>query len=458
MNDAYIDRSNTGLGEIPQWELSEIRNLMLGNPNKWEYIFHFFLRESRIVSKFLMSKYFYQIAEEVYAKGYEKTIFVDFLWSLRSMYLTLFHVLNNPPPKADLYHSVSTGYAGIAASLGKYMYGSGYLLTEHGIYSREREEDIIKSDWVQGYFKNLWIGYFKNICLCSYKYADKIVTLFEANSQIQQELGAPYQKTQIVPNGIPVDTYQNLPGNPSAPRGPKIGAVIRFSPIKDIKTMIQVFHIVKSAIPDTSFYLMGPTDEVPEYYEECLQLLNNLGTKDVHITGKINVREYLGWMDLIVLTSISEGQPLALMEAMSAGKPCVATNVGSCKELLEGRTGDSIGPAGLVAPVMNYERIAEQIILLLQDEQLRLRMGIAARKRIETFYSEEQFVRSYEMLYKDFEHVYCTPGGKVNQSARPSALEPIIHRTAEQPETPTKQTAKTKGKRRRLFHHEKERT
>jgi hypothetical protein len=140
-------------GEIPQWELSEIRKLMLGNPNKWDYIFQFFLREPRIVSKFLMSRYFYQIAEEVYAKGYTKTVFVDFLWSLRSMYLTLFHVMNNPPPKADLYHSVSTGYAGIAASLGKYRFGSGYLLTEHGIYSREREEDIIKSDWVQGCFK-----------------------------------------------------------------------------------------------------------------------------------------------------------------------------------------------------------------------------------------------------------------------------------------------------------------
>jgi glycosyltransferase involved in cell wall biosynthesis len=203
---------------------------------------------------------------------------------------------------------------------------------------------------------------------------------------------------------------------------------------------------------------MGPTDEVPEYYEECLSLLRNLGTEDVHITGKINVKEYLGWMDIVVLTSISEGQPLALMEAMAAGKPCVATNVGSCKELLEGRNGDCIGPAGLIAPVMNHQRLTEQILISLRDPQLRQRMGEAARLRIETFYSEEQFVRNYETLYKEFELIYSPNCSSVQPERKQGGPHPPPDPGTKPSEQNEEQNIPINARRRRLFRHEKKGT
>jgi len=318
------------------------------------------------------------------------------------MYLPLFHILNNSPPKAELYHSVSTGYAGISASIGSYLYGTGFLLTEHGIYTREREEEIIKADWVDLNLKSLWISYFKSMSACAYKYAKKIVALYEANSRIQGELGAPEEKRLVIANGINTDEFNNLPSREGRDDRIYIGAIIRFSPIKDIKTMIYAINIVKSKNPNTVFYIMGPTDESPEYFDECMELISTLKLKDVIITGRVDIKNYIGKMDIIILTSISEAQPLSLMEAMAAGKPCVATNVGCCKELFEGAPGDNLGKAGLIAPVMNYEKIAEKILQLVENPELRREMGKVAKKRINKYYTERQFVEAYKMLYDSF--------------------------------------------------------
>ena len=116
LNDALIKpvsdkKRNT---QVNKWEIVEIRKLMLSNPDKWSMIFDFFQRGEYTISSFLTGRDFYDIVQEVYEREYRDTIFLDFLWTMRSVYLALFYVLNNPPPKADLYHSVSTGYAGPA--------------------------------------------------------------------------------------------------------------------------------------------------------------------------------------------------------------------------------------------------------------------------------------------------------------------------------------------------------
>ncbi|MDD5603275.1 MAG: GT4 family glycosyltransferase PelF [Eubacteriales bacterium] len=403
LDDVYSQKASGTVPDVSGWEVEEIRKLILSDPDKWEYIFNFFSRSGRVVTDFLMSSYFYDIAMGVYEKSYNKSIYVDFIWTLRSMYLTLFHVLTFPPPKADLYHSVSTGYAGVAASLGKYLYGSSYILTEHGIYTREREEEIIKADWVSGIYKNLWIDYFKSMSRCAYKYADKAIALYEMNSRIQIELGLEKEKAMVIANGIKTGDFENLTPKDPDDTGMNVGAVIRVTPIKDIKTMLYAFDAVKRKRPDTKFFIMGPDDEAPEYYRECLDILKDLGTRDVVFTGRVNVREYLGKMDVVVLTSISEAQPLALMEAMSAGKPCVSTNVGCCFELFHGKSGDRLGTAGILAPVMNFGKIAEAIIALLDDEELRRTYGSNARERIRRYYTEEQFKAAYADLYRGFE-------------------------------------------------------
>ena len=99
------------------------------------------------------------------------------------------------------------------------------------------------------------------------------------------------------------------------------GAVLRVTPIKDVKTMIQAFDFAKKQVKNLKLWIMGPTDEDEKYAKECFDLVETLGVKDVVFTGRVNIKDYLGKMDFTLLTSISEGQPLD-----DSGKLCGSTN------------------------------------------------------------------------------------------------------------------------------------
>lgn len=386
--------------KIDAVEKNVLKSLMLQENVNWNKVFDFFSQKEIQPTEILMGREFLDLAMEVYDKSYSRTVFVDFLWTLRSMYLPFFTIIKNPVPKADLYHSASTGYAGVLASMGKHLYQKPFLLTEHGIYTREREEEIIKAEWTKGYFKDMWIQHFYKLSRCSYDYADKVVSLFSVNRDLQIELGCPKDKTIIIPNGIQEEKYANLPGKDKTEESLNIGAIVRVVPIKDIKTMIMTFNEVKIQLPNAKFYIMGSIDEDPEYYEECKKLLDSLGTKDVFFTGRVDVKQYIGKMDILVLTSISEAQPISILEGMAAKKPWVVTNVGACAELMEGTSDDNLGLAGIVVPTMNISRIASAIVRLGKDDELRKEMGNVGQIRVKRYYSHQDFINEYFEIYE----------------------------------------------------------
>ncbi|WP_042356151.1 GT4 family glycosyltransferase PelF [Bacillus rubiinfantis] len=348
---------------------------------------------------FLKSKDFFDIVQEVCTEKYDQVPFTDMFWSIRSMVLPLFICLKHPLPEADLYHSVSTGYAGIIGSLGRHIHQKPFVLTEHGIYTREREEEIIKAQWVKGYFKDLWIQYFYSLSDCAYRKADCVISLFQKNKEIQIELGCPADLVTIIPNGVNVEEYAGLPPRQKQ-QEINIGAIVRVVPIKDIKTMLQSFALVKQEFPAARFYIMGPTAEDEDYYQECLQLVENLQINGVIFTGEVNTKEYIYQMDVLVLSSISEGQPLVLLEGMACSKPFVTTDVGNCKGLLYGEQ-DDYGEAGIVVPVMQYVEMAKAIIKLCQNPSLREEMGEIGRRRVVSHYTKKAFINQYQQLYEN---------------------------------------------------------
>lgn len=112
-------------------------------------------RHHRHMSDLLMSESFFDICREEYHRQNSKKVFLHFLWNFRGIYFPLMYILSQEIPRADVYHAVSAGYAGILGSVASYIEGVPFLLSEHGIYTREREEDIIRSNWVEGEFKGL---------------------------------------------------------------------------------------------------------------------------------------------------------------------------------------------------------------------------------------------------------------------------------------------------------------
>jgi len=182
---------------------------------------------------FTTSTFFWEKICHKYKGEYLEKEFNSFYWSYKSVFMFLMNILQNEIPKADLYHSVSTGYAGVIGVLAKIKYDKPFYLTEHGVYAREREEDIIKSKWVGVDFKKIWIDYFYFLSKIAYKYSDKIISLFEYNRQLQISLGAPEEKTFVIPNGIDIDRFSCIKKEETEKF--IVGSVLRVVPIKDVK-------------------------------------------------------------------------------------------------------------------------------------------------------------------------------------------------------------------------------
>ena len=143
------------------------------------------------------------------------------------------------------------------------------------------------------------------------------------------------------------------------------------------------------------------TEEDREYAEECFQLVSDMEIPDVVFTGRINIRDYLGRMDVTILTSISEGQPLTILESYAAHKPVIATDVGNCYGLIYGES-DDFGAAGIVTHIMNIEEIAQAMLDMAANEKMRLEMGETGYRRVMEKYRVEYMQKTYWEIYRDF--------------------------------------------------------
>lgn len=383
-------------------EYQALRSLIFSSKIDWPVLFDLFQKDSISVNHLLMGADFLRIVEEYYSTYHSQLTFSDFLWTMRSMYLPLFHVLSSTIPQADLYHCVATGYAGILGCMGKHFYGGGLMVSEHGIYTREREEELIKARWVSGIYKNIWIDQFKKMSEVAYQWADRVTCLYEYAKKLQIELGCPPEKISVTANGISIDRFADLPQKTKEEENMfHIGAVLRVAPIKDVKTMIQAFIFAKKRVPNLKLWIMGPWEEEEEYARECFDLVEMSGVKDVVFTGRINVADYLGRMDVTILTSISEGQPLTVLESYAAHKPVICTDVGCCRSLIYG-DGDGFGQAGILTRIMNVDEIAAAMEKMAADPQMRKEMGENGYRRVNALYSIEDMKKKYNELYRDF--------------------------------------------------------
>lgn len=369
--------------------------------------------------QFLKSEFFWEILLRKYYDLSPNEEFNRFFWTLQSMYMPLLNLLQTEGVKADLYHSVSTGYAGLIGLIYKSKYNKPLILTEHGIYAREREEELIKARWVEGVYKKMWIDFFYFIAQGVYKEADAVVSLFNRNREIQIAAGTERKKAVVIPNGIDLD---EISFEIKAEPGKNIGAILRVVPIKDIKTLLRAFKIVQEKLRETKLFLIGGYDDDPAYYLECKNMVAILDMEDsVVFTGQVSIAPYLKKLDVLVLTSISEGQPLVMLEGMAASIPFVATDVGSCRELIEGTSEDSFGPAGIVTKPVSPPETAAAILKILTNNDLSREMGRNARKRVEKYYRKEKFISGYKELYKDVFSAHITHY-KQPQAIRSSAF------------------------------------
>jgi glycosyltransferase involved in cell wall biosynthesis len=170
-----------------------------------------------------------------------------------------------------------------------------------------------------------------------------------------------------------------------------------------VKTFIMAAALLREDVKDLRALVIGPTDEEPDYSRECEALADQLGLKGcLEFTGNVQIIEWLPKIHVVALTSLSEAQPLVLLEAGAAGVPCVTTNVGSCAEILNGRPDEvpPFGRGGIVTDVVAPREIARALRTLLTDPSLRKRCGEALQARVRHVYANERAVKAYRELYE----------------------------------------------------------
>jgi glycosyltransferase involved in cell wall biosynthesis len=318
--------------------------------------------------------------------------FSDYFWSWKAAHDMMFTIIGTRPQKADIYHAISTGYAGLAAIVGKITTGKAYLLTEHGLYHKEREIEIKRADFVRGYHKDMWVSMYNTLSKLSYNYADMVISLFEYNRRKQIEMGASEKKTIVIPNGIDVERFSSVVRQKK--EGFHIGLIGRVVPIKDIKNFILASKIVSDHIPEARFYCIGPTDEDPVYYVECKALVNSFRLENsFEFTGRQDVTSYYSFLDVIVLTSVREAQPLVILEAYCAGLPIVSTRVGNVPELLD-------YDERFLASPKDPEKIA-MCVKYIYDNPLEVEKFLERNKeKVFRFYNRIEVHKRYEEIYK----------------------------------------------------------
>ena len=370
---------------------------------------------------FLYSERSWEFITANYREHCTDPSFVDYFWTVRIMHAPIWKLMKIADKliPADCYHTISTGYAGFLGALLKHRTRKPLILSEHGIYTKERKIDLFQSTWIRdnrglfekdpsqvGYFRDMWIRFFEAMGRMCYDASNRIVALYETNRLRQIADGAPPERTMNVANGINLPRLAQLRDKRAyGPNGepPKTLCLIgRVVPIKDIKTFIRAMKTVCDAIPEAEGWIAGPEDEDKAYAQECRAIAASLGLEDrVKFLGFQKINELLPKVGLGVLSSISEALPLVLLEGFAAGVPAVATDVGSCRQLIFGLTEDDrqIGASGDIVRIADPEALAQAAIRLLSDPVAWRAAQQAGIERVERFYTQEMMFGHYREIY-----------------------------------------------------------
>ena len=387
--------------------------------NSFEELISYLSLNRKVIGKHILlnSLATWGIIRHMYNETMKNGSFIDYFWSWKILFGGLFSVLLSALPKASCYHAICTGYAGIYLARAHFETGSACVLTEHGIYTNERRIEISTADWLysQSSFslsvaesnrtsdlQHMWTEIFSIYSKFAYEVCSYVTTLFEGNRQLQINDGAPPERTIIIPNGINYAKYSSIKKKPHL--SPTIALIGRVVLIKDIKTFIQAVGKVKQKIPDIVAYIIGSQDEEPLYVEECIELVKYLElSKNIIFTGNQNISDFIGRIDILVLTSLSEAQPLVILECGAAAIPSIVTDVGSCRELIEGAPDEdpNLGAGGIVVPLSSHEAVSGAIELLLTNPSMYYDYSKSIQERVKKYYTSELQHLRYQKIYDE---------------------------------------------------------
>ena len=290
-------------------------------------------------------------------------------------------------PPADLLHVTAAGWAAIPALVHRRLHGTPLLLTEHGVYVREAYLAAARSRaGASARFLSSRLA--RGMTLAAYASADVISPVTAANARWERSFGVPSERIRVIHNGIDPPDACSPP-----PRAGRVVTVGRIDPLKDVQTMLLVADRVTRQLPDARFEYWGPPTKGQEAYARACEELHRrlgLGERFRFMGTTSEPLEVMRGADVVLMTSISEGLPMAVLEAMAQARPVVATGVGGVPEVLRG--------CGIVAPSGDVARLATGVATLLRNPQFAERLGRRAHARVHERYTQAACLAGYREL------------------------------------------------------------
>lgn len=297
-----------------------------------------------------------------------------------------------PLPRDGVAHAVSGGIAVLPGLAALDRHGVPLLLTEHGVYLRERYLGYRTAPY-RWPVKAVVLGFFRLLAEESYRRASLITPGNRYNRLWEEQGGADPRAIRTVYNGV--DPAAFPPAGPE-PGRPTLSWAGRVDPIKDLETLVRAFALVRDRVPDARLRLFGGTPRGGEAYRErCEALAAGLGHADsVTFEGRVDdIRDAYAAGNVVMLSSISEGFPFTLIEAMSCGRATVSTDVGGVRE--------AVGDTGLVVPPRDPAAMAAAALDLLGDPARRGAMGEAARLRVIEQFTLRRTIDTFRAIYRE---------------------------------------------------------
>jgi len=375
------------------------------------------------------------------------------LFSLTTALRWLFNMfmpITKRVPETTIAHATIAASTCIAGVVSKLEYGTPFMLTDHGVYARERYIACSSAPfdfYSRRFLARLGIFYSR----LSYYYADIIAPCAHFNARWELMMGCaqqrrepldldPWENCGVVPNlteapfmeptyqalvdtgliesydqdtSFPwirtiyngVDTDRFKPGpKPEELRGiPTCVALARVFPLKDVLTMIRACAVVRDQLPDVRFIVYGSLKADPPYVAKCHELIEELGlTDNFNLAGYHSRPHEAFWEgDISLLSSISEGFPFTVLESMACGVPVVSTDVGGCKEAI----GLGADACGLVVKPRDPQAFGEAVIQMLTQPELRAELARKSRERVLRLFQTDTSVEAYNNVYGELAKV-----------------------------------------------------
>jgi glycosyltransferase involved in cell wall biosynthesis len=297
-------------------------------------------------------------------------------------------------PAVDVCHANANGLSALVALGAKWRAGVPFAMTEHGVYLRER---YLASAGQAPAVKVAVLRFHRALARLAYAEADLVAPVTAFNRRWEVRNGADPGKVVVIPNGV---DPQRFPPLPDEPETPTIAWVGRVDPLKDLETLIRALALVRAEIPAARLHLAGPVPRGnEEYARTCAALVAELGLGDsVTFAGPVATsREAFAAGQLVALSSISEGMPYTVIEAMMCGRATVSTDVGGVAEVVD--------DTGIVVPPGDPAAFAAACVALLRDPGLRRNLAARGRARALAHYTLSRCLDAYRRRYAEL-----TPG------------------------------------------------